>query len=111
MSPLYDNDGTSEVLFEQDGFQVSQYSGMDNIQLVHRCPMKTENVGKASGYSDDTAEFVSQSVITGAWRCDYCYLKCPDDVVTVWTMMEGNKSLNKYYSRVKFSGLAEAVSE
>jgi NAD-dependent dihydropyrimidine dehydrogenase PreA subunit len=101
MSPLYDDIHEFEVLFEQEGFQVSKYPGLTKPQLVHRCSVKE--------HSTAVAELVHKHPKTGQWKCSYCYRICPDDVITVWTLLDGVKPPIKYYSTVKFSGLAEAV--
>ncbi len=79
MSPLYDDISDFEVLFEKEGFQVSQYHGISKVQLVHRCD-------KSKPWKN-VAELVDRNDETGIWKCVYCYQTCPDDVVTVLEMM------------------------
>ncbi len=102
MSPIYDginydNTPTTEVLFEVDEFQVAKYMGLDKIQLVHRCDPRLAG-----------AELVTRDPGTGEWKCLRCYRVCPDEVITVWTMMGDAKGPKKYYHTVSFSGLAHA---
>jgi hypothetical protein len=107
MSPLYDCTGDPEVLFERDGFQVSKYKGIYRPELMHRCW-----TGLKERRREGSAEFVQK--MTVGWRCSYCYQVCPDEVVAVWTMMEPatpRPTVVEYYHTVKFSGLANAVSD
>jgi hypothetical protein len=106
MSPLYDCAGDPEVLFELEGFQVAKYKSTHRPELMHRCWNDIPNSGRRKG----SAEFVSK--MESGWKCSYCYQSCPDEVVAVWTFMQSPKQATvKYYHTVKFSGLADAVSD
>jgi hypothetical protein len=97
--PMYVTDTDPIILYENEGFKICQYRSNVRPIIWHWCENR----------SMDNEVFRVLRQHDGNWYCTHCCTPCPDDVLTIWILMDGQKPSIRYYDQVKFTGLSEAV--
>jgi hypothetical protein len=93
-------DGQGEILFEDGRYRLIKHNIQDRSFLFHSCAEDPDHSGWLA----------FQPPRLGA--CPYCKEKPSDEIVGLFLLHnwdDPQKSPRKYYSNVRFSGLAEAV--
>jgi hypothetical protein len=79
---MYNTTDDPKVLFEVDGFQVSNYSAVNKPVLMHLCPDRSRpNEGFQVVQDHDR------------WTCTHCAAEPPDEAVGVHVFMDGLRKL------------------